>query len=532
MQTNVSLGGKTVAVGLEWTVISKDNPARKRDIKKACDESGFSNGIVAEGQGRVAAVGLCPKKSEHPSAAALLAAANREKLKNVGFGDDETNSSWIVVEKVKSGAKAGSYWLCGITDGVPVPGTDITEDLTTISGKLAELLEILEEVDIYSPDAEIQDYVRDASPAIDKGFVELTESIHLSKGGRPQKVQGIPESAYLAMAGIIVLAVGGVGYSMYSDAVQKELAAKKMREAKTKAEQMALMQKAEADSAYANESEAKKAAEIGKIKATLSFSPEVMAKAWSDALGKLPLDHGGWNVAQVSCDQRECEILLDRDDLVGTNEALLEIVPAAQILDERRASYRIEVSATPKDPDMAGLATWDVFAREGVSRLQELKLAGISGKIGPKQMVTFTPPPIAGNSGQSMPVPPKPLGLEMGNLSLNGGGAWQIESLAEVVRQKEFALERLDVNFGGRMIADAAWKISGKYVVKSGAAPELAVPGGPVAGLTETEAMSAQRRAAETQRQTMVAELGSSEPTPPPNVPVQAQQAPVGGAAR
>ncbi len=473
MQTNASLGGKSVVVGLNWTVISKDNPAKKRDIKKACDEAGFSHGVIVDGLGKVAAVGLCPKKGENPSAAALLAAANREKLKGVGFGDDQTNASWIVVEKLRSGDKAGSYWLCGITDGVPVPGTDIIEDLTTISGKLAELLEILEDVDIYSPDAEIQEYVRDASPAIDMGFADLTSSIAAPKGYRPQKVQGVPESAYLALGGIVLLLGAGIGYTMYADMQEKEMMAKRAQAAKMQAAQNALLQKAEADAAYGKESDARKMAEIGKLKASLSFSPEVMAKAWGETIGKIPLDHGGWKVMLVSCDQTQCEVLLDRDEFIGTNESLMDIIPGATVLDEKRASYRMELAVEPKDPDMEGLSTWDAFAKEGVSRLQELRLAGVTGKIGPKQAVSFTPPPVPGEYGQAgVTPPPRPLGYETGNLSLTGNGAWQIDSLADVLRQKEFALERLEVNFGGNLTSQAAWRITGKYILRtSGAAP-------------------------------------------------------------
>lgn len=474
MQLNVGLGGKKVAVGLAWSVIAKSSAIKKREIKKACDESGLSFGIVVEGP-EVAALGLCPKKVDHPSAAALLAAANTKALKNQAFA--QSNGSWIMIEKITSGERQGSYWLCAVTDGVPVPGTDIVEDLTVISAKLAELIDILEEVDLYTPDQEIQEYVDGVVASINKGFAELTSDVSLPKGGKPQKVTGVPDTVYMGIAAAVVLLMAGLGYMWYADHQATEAKARRLASARLAQQKIAEQTAAEQNADYQRRiAEAERAA-LNKIEASLRLRPAILAKAWAETLDSLPLNHGGWEVTNAKCDAKACLISLKRAEMFGTNALLLERVPSAQI-NKEDASYSINLPVYEQPlVSLGALSDWSSFSRVTVSQLQAMKWSDLDGKVGVPVEVTFMPPPTpsmgpAKPADPSQPqVVPKRVGFAGGAVTIDSSRMWPLKEIGEILSSNEIGFEGLDVKFNGGVAKDASWTITGRYFVKSSGAP-------------------------------------------------------------
>lgn len=481
-----------VAAGLAWSVISKSGVARKKDIKKACAESGLSFGIVVDGI-EDSALGLCPKKVDHPSAAAMLAAANVKALKDRAFGDSDSNSSWIVIEKITSGERAGSYWLCAIADGLPVPGTDVVEDLAVISAKLAELIDILDNVDLYSPDREIQEYVEGVTTAMNKGFAELTAEVSLPKGGRPQKIVGVPDTVYMGVAALAVLLIGGVGATWYVDYQATEEKAKKAASARLAKKRIAEQSAAEQSADYRKRvAEAERKA-MEKLAGALRVKPGSMALAWGQALDTLPSNHGGWEVVSADCVETSCKIALKRLEKLGTNEALLEIVPAAMI-SNNDATYQLEIAPLESQGvQLSDLGTFANFEREPKTQLQMMTWSGIEAKPGAVKEITFTPPPppvakgekddkksAMDKSGKPRGAAPKSLGYASGLLTVGGSHVWQIAKLEELLDAKEISFETLKVEFNGGAGGGGAWRITGRYYVKSGANAATPMgPGGP-----------------------------------------------------
>lgn len=489
MQTNVGLTGKTVVAGLNWSVIAKSGPGRKKDIRKACVDSGFTLGVTVDGAD-LAAIGLCAKKAEYPSGAAMLAAANALAVKERAFGDTSTSANWILVEKLKGGDRSGMYWMCAISDGVPVPGTDVVEDLTVTSAKLAELVEILENVEIFSIEQEILDYVAGASPSVEKGFADLTANVVIAKSLRPQKIVGIPDWVYLLVAGTCLLVAAGFGYNVWSEKQAQE-ERRRMEDAKKANIQKGLVE-AELlkNKQYQEQDRAAQTAELNKISQQLAKSPAQVMKAWSMTVNSLPLNHGGWNVGSMTCDLVNCTVLLGRDESVGTNASLRELVPTAEFNEAGGASYVIPVKSASASRQVAldSLATWADFALTVGSSLQELKMSGlVEAKLGARKEMMYRPPalPSAPQAGGAMgainsavngpaqasqPSAPKPLGIVSGNFSLSGSSFWQMDYSSEYLRSNEFSVDSLRIDFPRNMSADPSWSINGAYFLRSGVA--------------------------------------------------------------
>lgn len=477
MQLNVGLGGKMVAAGLAWSVISKSGVSRKKDIKKACAESGLSFGIVVDGL-EDSALGLCPKKVEHPAAAALLAAANVKSLKERAFADDSSNSSWILIEKITSGERAGSYWLCAIAGGLPVPGTDMVEDLAVISAKLAELIDILDDVDIYSPDQEIQEYVEGVTTAINKGFAELTQEITLPKGGKPQKIVGVPDTVYMGAAALTVLLIGGVGATWYLDYQATEEKAKKAASARLAKKRIAEQTAAEQNADYKKRvAEAERKA-IAKLTSALRVSPGALAQAWGETIEKITPNHGGWQLVGANCTEFACKVSLKRLEKFGTNESLLEVIPKA-VISNNDASYDIEMPPLESQGvQLSDLGSLEAFEKEPKTQLQMMLWSGIEAKPGAVKEITFTPPapPAAGKDAKAPKDAkaaktgpgPKSLGYASGLLTASSSQLWQIGKVGELLDAKEIVFESLRVEFGASG-DQGSWVMTGRYYVKSGA---------------------------------------------------------------
>lgn len=491
MQTNIALAGTTVVAGLSWSSVPRKGPGRKKEIRSACMRSGLTHGVIVDGYGDQAALGLCAKSAEYPSGAAMLAAANAQAMKSRGFGSADPEESWILIEKIKSGDGAGMYWMCGIAEGAPIAGGDTIEDLAVTTAKLADFVEVLTNVQIFSTDQDMLDYVAGASPTFMKGFAELTAGMVVPKALKPKKLVGIPNSAYAGIVGALLLAVCVMGVSWWSDqraaevkrkadAVQKERLAKERRDAELKESQT--YQEAEA---------AARKAELDHISSALSRDPVVVMAAWSKALDGIPLNHGGWSITGASCDMKACVVSLARDESSGTNASLREMIPDAEIGESGVASYSIplDLRAT-RSIALEALPYWSSFEVGAASALQQLNMGGVvSATIGPRKEIMYLPPalPAAGGPGAEPAAPPqqKPLGYQSGALSIAGTNLWQIDSLADYLQSGEFVATSLSVGFGADLSADPTWKVSGEYFLRStgAAAPPPGSPAGQAPGM-------------------------------------------------
>lgn len=488
MQTNIGLGGKTVIAGLNWSVIAKAGPGRKKSVKKACEDSGLALGVLVEGEAN-AAVGLCSKKSEFPSGAAMLAAAHSAFIKERAFGDTQTGVNWILVEKIQGGDKAGMYWLCAIQEGLPIPGGDLIEELTVTTAKLAELVELLENVEIFSIEPEILEYVAGASPSDNKGFVELTTSVVSSKSLRPQKLIGVPDWIYWGIVGIVVLVLLIMGFSYYTE---QQAAEEKQRKAATLKQQSILSEQQEIQRRsreYQDEDKRARNAEMQRIAIALSISPKAILRAWSQAVNALPINHGGWDMESVSCSLSSCVITLVRDEAVGTAASLMRIVPQVQFSEAGGASYSVPVIVEGRrDVALGSLANWSSFALTVGTSLQQMKMSGIvEASLGSRRDITYVPPAISagpaggvtsaknalnsavGNptEGTAAPQPPKALGYLTGTVQLRGSSLWQIDHVGDYVNSNEFTISTLKVDIGRTLSSDSAWNVQGAYYLQS-----------------------------------------------------------------
>lgn len=504
MQTNVGMSGKTVVVGLNWSVITKSGPGRKKDIRKACVDSGLTLGAMVEGR-ELAAIGLCAKKAEFPSGAAMVAAANSLVLKERDFGDTKTGANWILVEKVKSGERSDMYWMCAVSDGVPIPGSDIIEDLTVTSAKLAEFIEILENVEIFSTDEEILSYVGDARPSIVKGFAELTEKVSLSKSMRPQKIVGIPDLVYIVIFIVAGLVVAGVALTWYTEQQAQEA---KLRQANTIKAQNARNEQEEIlrrTREYQQADALARNAELLKVTAALSKKPSDVFSAWSQAINSLPLNHGGWNMESLSCNLASCTVVLARNENVGTFGSLRSIIPSVEFTEAGGASYTLPLQmGRDRVVALTSLKNWQDFAfKEGIA-LQQMKMSGmVSAALGQRQELTYRPPqlPTSGNAngvavtqtvvaGAVTGTAPnqqqaKPLGLASGVITITGTSLWQLDHVGEYLMSNEFAMTGLNVVFGKSLSMDAGWTANGNYYLLSAnaAKPTVAVQPSKPAGI-------------------------------------------------
>jgi hypothetical protein len=475
MQTNIELAGKNVVVGLNWSLVSKKNPARKKDIRDACVASGLTLGVFVDGNSaESAAVGLCAKKVEYPSGAAMLAAANALAVKERAFGDTQSNNSWILIEKIKSGNSAGLYWMCAISDGVPVPGSDIIEDVTVTTARLADLVEILENIQIFSLDDEILEYVADASPTVRKGFADLTSEVVAGKSLRPQKIVGVPDWVYIVAASVGVLLIGGFGFSWWSEQQAQELKRKLANEQKEKMARAQQEEQLKQTRTYQQADQIARKTELDKIALSLSRNPHGTLSAWAQALDGLPLNHGGWAVSTVTCDTGACVVNLNRNEREGTNASLKEIIASAVISEDgRQASYTVPLNIAPsRSIPLDSLASWDDFSVKRGTSIQLLNMTGLVGaSLGPRKELTYVPPateaavPVPG-AAPAPPPPPKALGVMSGALSLTGKNIWQMSALEDYIQVNEFALTSMSVKFGGWQ-SDASWEASGEFFVKS-----------------------------------------------------------------
>jgi hypothetical protein len=512
MQTNIALAGKTVVAGLNWSLIAKDKHGRKKSIREACVNSGLTLGVIVDGQGSdVAAVGLCAKKSEYPSGAALLAAANALAIKEREFGDSTTNANWILIEKIKSGTSAGMYWTCAISDGVPSPGADIIEDLTVTTARLADFVEILEDVQIFSLDPEILEYVADASPTFEKGFEELVSGVGANKNLRPQKIVGIKDWVYMVMAGVAALIVLVMSFSWWSEQQAQEAKLRKLNEQKAQEARVKQEEELKQTRSYQQADELARKTEVDKVSAALARDPVATLQAWAQAADSLPLNLGGWRAVSMSCDIAQCVVSLSRVPQEGTNASLKEILPQVEINEANEGSYVIplDIRATRNVP-LNALPTWEEFSLKALSKLQELNMLNqVVATPGPRKDLTYLPPPLPATPGaEPAPPVPKPLGLMSGVLGLTGQGVWQMSALEDYLQAHEFALSSVTITFGPSWSADAKWDAVGMFYLKGAAVALGASPGQP-----QPEGM-------------MPPGVG---PTPPADQPLpmgQAQQAP------
>lgn len=485
MQSNVGLGGKTVVTGLVWSVLTEPVSGRNKEIKKACEDSGLSFGVVIDSP-ESSAIGLCPKKADYPSAAALFAAASAKKSQDKDFASEV--NSWIIIEKVTSSEKSDQYWLCAVTDGVPVLETDIVDDLTVISAKLAEILDFLEQVEIFSPNEEIQEYVGSVMPATNKGFIELTSDISLPKNGHPQKLKGVQQVVWYGVAAAAALVVGGVGYSFYSDYQVEQAALAKSAKMKLAKAQQDALNKAQQDEEYKQSLARVEKMAVDKMATALKWNPKLMTVAWASLLETLPLNHGGWSVQTVACDASSCVVNLERDLKLGTNESLLEIQPQAIIVGNK-AVYSIAmpgdivnpVSAAEGEVLIKNLQRWEDFSGHTISQLQTMILSSIDATVGNPKDETFMPPPLpemaldpkeaaaaaTQNPNIKPATNPRRLGFASGVATIKGLGVWKIKELSDLLEDPGFSLRKLSVNFGGNLASEAAWGIDGEYYVKA-----------------------------------------------------------------
>ena len=486
-QTNIGLGGKTVVAGLDWAVIAKAGTGRKKAIHKACVDSGLTLGVLVDGPEN-AAVGLCTKKADFPSGAAMLAAAHGAYLKDRAFGDTKTGGNWILVEKIQSGDKAGMYWLCAVQEGLPIPGGDLIGEQTVTTAKLAELVEVLENVEIYSTVAEILEYVAGAADAFPKGFVELTDGVPVGKSLRPQKLVGVPDWVFMAIFAIFFLILAVVAWSWWSeeqakDAKRKQDAAmKNQRAANEQQEAMRRTREYQEQDARARD------VELQRVAAALSKSPKAVFRAWAQAINSLPINHGGWIMENVACSLTSCTVALARDEAVGTAASLKEIVPSVQFSEAGGASYSIPVIVEgQRSVAMGSLVTWPQFALTVGTSLQQMKMSGlVEASLGARKEVTYRPPPLPAQAGpagatgaaianavgggqQSGPAPQplKSLGLVSGPIQVRGNAIWQLDHVGEYVDSTEFTVESLKVEFGRTLTGESAWTVTGSYYLQA-----------------------------------------------------------------
>lgn len=469
MQSIVSIGGKSVLVGLNWSVLG--SPAvRKKEIKKVCSETGCKFGLVISGSD-VGAIGVTPKKLDVPSAAAMLAIANQSASKNKKFG--ESGVSWIMVEKVQSEDRRDLYWLCAITDGVPVPGTDVVEELTVISAKLAELIEILEDVEIFSPDTEVQEYVATGNfTAHPQSLVEVVGSISSSKSVKIQKLDGLPEYMTAVVIVVVLLAGAGVGWSFYSEYKAKEVAKMKLLAKKAFDERSAKEAAEKNSEAYKKSVLAAKEAVLKKMMTDLSYNPAAIVDSWYKTLEGLPLNHGGWDLTSATCDLESCLITLDRNKLLGTNATLLEHIPDAEIVQADKATYKLNLvlnTNSMRNVDLNILREYKAFQISGFTTFQELKALGTDANFAAVKELTYQPPPLPSVKPGDKPtiVKPETLGFAKGALGIGRQGLWALAGLPEVLHLPEMALEKLEVQFPKNLSGESSWRLSGSYYVSS-----------------------------------------------------------------
>lgn len=399
MQQNVQLGDKNYIVGLNWQIVPGGGVARKKDLKEIKTKTGMNLAVSLSGKKRLSetdldSIGLLTKKSKVPAAAALLAIAQQKVLNEEGEKKWSNKENWILIEKIQaSNEQEALYWIGGVQKGLPMSMGDVVEGMHKAQAVIVDMMEALEkeQVTFFTLDPDFLEFLEvDGYDVVHVGMQNVSEIVtDYQKQIKIIFLTGMSDEIKMMM-GVITLSIFGVmGWNYYQDLqLQEEIRVK----AKLKKKKLEKEQK-EAELAKQREIEAQYKKVLRAAEEDLERSLKINAKdllfGWLDSMEKVPLNHSGWNVSKIFCNQ-DCQVVLSRDENRGLNRSLMEAIEHAEIKGPI-GSYKVSIKHDTHDAIRKdSLLDERTFTKDFISEMQILKIKGIVGDVTikePKAMV-------------------------------------------------------------------------------------------------------------------------------------------------
>jgi hypothetical protein len=484
----VRLGSKEFVVGLEWVPLPV-GASEARALKAhfvASQSKGTRFGVILEGP--PITVGLAPvgsKKPSRPSAAALLALANRRRQEEADEKYTLEQANWIIIEPT-GGLGDEAFWFVILKEGTPLPGSDILGNRETVLQELSDILELSSEFTVISSDAEV---LRQAGSSARTSDEPIDALLSDGKEG-PAKLKRLSGHGTLWIAALIFMVLVGSAWWAYSS-YEKKQAALRAAQAAASAQQ-ASQAKVEFDKK--NYQATLQAASIEALKAGVKeiednlggpSSGDVIA-GWQSLIEGVNLYQSGWNLTDVSCSRETpidltCKVNLSRGEL-GVNRVLAEDRPDVQF-DGENASYILKSgglkthSASWMDP-LTIVSTRD-FMLQMLSDLQANRGAGITHSVEESKEIVkdlVVPPPPAsifkpGNADAQHPANVQiQMGVATGKITLHGNDLWQIAGIIGTINRPNVVVQTLNVNLGG---GSTSWVMVLDYYVRSKPQPVM-----------------------------------------------------------
>lgn len=433
--TDIVVGGKKVAVGLEWHLLPGASSER-REIESIAKSMGVTHGCVVRNEdASVTVLGVYEGKdgARKISGAAWLSRA---------VGD----ASVILVEELGD----GRAWVCGSRMGSPVPGFDVVVHEAQVHELINRAMAFGDFV-IYSTHPSVTGY-ENATP---RTFAEVVQDV------TPpviKQIRGLPAS-FTAVAILLVLV--GVGYFAVTTYLEK---AKQSRAAaavlKLNAEQSKNQAEVErlAREAYRNKGIAVVNDQVLHRSATKN-----RLASYEGLVSTMPMNVAGWQLSGYRCDDDVCKVKFGRLAL-GTLRTFDQAASAAgwkvSSLRGNEAIVDFGIESTPRSEDISSVLPEADFRVAVESRLQEMSLATIKYEIaGPRSVEKDIPVP-PGKPGE----PPKkmePLPWKVGVITIKGDAFFQITGSTEYIEASTVAVRSLTVD-----LKQNNWTMELKYVVR------------------------------------------------------------------
>lgn len=489
----IKLNDKDVVIGLEWELLEYGVAERKavRDILKR--NTGVKAGVLVR-SADVATLGMMEpgkKKPSGPSGAALLAIANQDaQARSTGKSSSIEDNQWVVVENIGD----DEYWVVDIKDGVPLPGSDFVGGFEKVRLYLSEMLEGTG-FKVFTNDHEIQDAVGHQAMVIPKSAAEIIDEVEKRSRGNLKTLSGVDPAMVGAVLVFAILVGGYFAWDYWKEYTQRQ------------AQQNAASQRALADRqrAEAERQEYMQSVEkavydaldqgIESVNMALrTASPREVIRSWMDIVGKVPLNHSGWDTVSIECEmetpsQPVCLVNLRRTD-IGINRILLTDYPQAQISGDTAYYVLRGPELALREPQWSEIDSAHGFMMGLASDFQFVRRTGLdytqSESKDVVQAITLPTPPASlfspGNTSQDAPVAPINTGMAQGTIGLSGGDLWLLEGLAQMVDRSAVSLTSMSVNVAS--MERQPWSAQGTYFIRSLPAPLIPMIPGPEGPMT------------------------------------------------
>lgn len=192
----------------------------------------------------------------------------------------------------------GKLWVCGIRDGMPLPGYDRVVAESEASALIAELMS-------YVVTAEIIGALPGATRSLDAVLKEAPKKCLQQTVFRSTSL--LVPLAVLTVGGLVVAGVL-MGVAEYQARTQKDQQAAAAALQRLMSEQARQQQEAEARRQWERK--------VQEAKAQVAHVPDPIAQLWqwTHLATSLPLSIGGWTPSRVECTPGECVVTWTRPD--------------------------------------------------------------------------------------------------------------------------------------------------------------------------------------------------------------------------